>query len=52
MVLWVLIALTDLNKNEHNSLLDVDPILVVVLLFGVSTMAVIFLLCKFSGDPC
>lgn len=46
MILWILITLTDLNQTAQISFWDLDPLLLIVLIFVFSTMAIMFLLCE------
>lgn len=44
MVLWVVIMLTDLNQTAQVSFMDLDPLLLIILIFVFSTLAIMFLL--------
>lgn len=44
MIMWVVIMLTDLNQTAQISFMDLDPLLLIILLFVFSTMAIMFLL--------
>lgn len=47
MILWVLIMLTDLNQTAQISFMDLDPLLIIILIFVFSTLAIMFLLREF-----
>lgn len=44
MLLWTIITLTDLNQTAQISLMDLDPLLLIILIFVFSTLAIMFLL--------
>lgn len=46
MILWILVTLTDLNQTAQISFMDLDPLLIIVLIFVFSTLAIMFLLCE------
>lgn len=48
MVLWIVIMLTDLNQTAQISFMDLDPLLIIILIFVFSTLAIMFLLCKYG----
>lgn len=47
MVLWIVIMLTDLNQTAQISFMDLDPLLIIILIFVFSTLAIMFLLREF-----
>lgn len=46
MLLWIVIMLTDLNQTAQISFMDLDPLLLIILIFVFSTLAIMFLLCE------
>lgn len=49
MVLWIVIMLTDLNQTAQISFMDLDPLLLIILIFVFSTLAIMFLLRELSS---